>query len=202
MTLHPDAICDKYYKEYDLPLGNWLNHIYQHQICLQDFICKKRNGLQVPKDNISKEHIYESLYHYACMMMEYRELTLAPNDIERDFEYIDVLFFLCNIGIYAGIKNIEIFNFDDMNLTSLETFNLQILKFLDLLPFKKWKTYKEADYLLTQEQIETFTLAVNQWICYGKRYFNYCDKYIYSLYMSKLQENKNRQIVKDKGYIG
>ena len=203
MTLHPDAVCKECFKDYELPRGNWLDFIYQQQIVLQNFICKKRNGLQVPKiDNITQEHVYESLYHYACMMMEYRELMTAPNDIERDFEYIDVLFFLCNIGIYAGIKNVKLLDFNNLSFISTDSFSMQILKFLDLLPFKKWKTYKPEDFQLTDEQKETYNLALNLWICYGLRYFDYTEKYIFSLYMSKLTENKNRQIIKDRGYIG
>lgn len=202
MTLHPDAVCKECFKDYELPRGNWLDFIYQQQIVLQKFLHEKKGTLKTPEAEITQEHVCECLYHYACMMMEYRELMNAPDNKERDFEYIDMLFFLCSIGIYAGIKNVKLLDFNSLSFISTDIFSMQILKFLDLLPFKKWKTYKPEDFQLTDEQKETYNLALNLWICYGLRYLDYTEKYIFSLYMSKLTENKNRQIVKDKGYIG
>ena len=204
MTLHPDAVCKYLLKEYKMP-EDWFNDIFQKQRKLQDFISNKRNSVRIPQENILKsEHIYESFYHYTCMIMETKEMETAPNEIEKDFEYIDVLFFLCNIGIYAGVK--KVFYIDDTQADLVEhlyeMFNDTILEFLDTLPFKKWKTYKEDAYNTDNIALEKFNKALNYWIAYGIYVEGYSEQYIYNLYCSKLEENQNRQIDKSKGYIG
>lgn len=202
MTLHPDAKCKYLLKNYKMP-DEWLNDIYSRQMNLQDFITSKRNGITIPKSEIKPEHIYESLYHYTCMMMETREFKTATDEIERDFEFIDVLFFLCNIGIYAGVK--KVFYLDNIQPEEIEhlyeMFNDTILEFLDSLPFKKWKTYKPENYDTLTFALEKFNQALNYWIAYGIYVNGYSEQHIYDLYRSKLEENKNRQTDKSKGYI-
>ena len=82
-----------------------------------------------------------------------------------------------------------------------EMFNDTILEFLDSLPFKKWKTYKPENYDILTFALEKFNQALNYWIAYGIYVNGYNEQYIYNLYRSKLEENKNRQTDKSKGYI-
>jgi len=139
--------------------------------------------------------------------------NLSPDELmEIKFEYIDMWHFLMNIFIYLGLRGFPERNFMDIydhvreitheagenysvdrELKISMAWNLLSCSWGDLcnnLPYKKWKTYKKKE--ITQETLMMCVQVLLAFIQFGL-VLGIEEEEFYNLYMSKLEENINRQ---------
>lgn len=188
-----------------------INYMFGMQYDLQKFVSDKRKNLSPDTKNV-KRSCHEALYYWGCLTAEYAELQerdwsnnpTAELLLETQFEYIDMYHFLMNFFIFTKQHEFD-FTLEDLYNETPDTFcepNLQVEKqwstlsvlageYMDILPYKHWKTYK-LPKLETEELLAKAKQILYSFILMGKA-LGITKEHFFNLYISKNQENINRQ---------
>jgi hypothetical protein len=198
-----------------------LNFMMGMQYDLQKFVADKRGNLAPDAEASLFDFAKETIYYWGCVTTEYAELqerdwvpglndksvTGLDNDLllETQFEYIDMYHFLMNFFIFSKIDKFD-FTLEDLfnrtptveapapELVELQWSYISILagEFIDLLPYKHWKTY-DKDLELNQDALfNKAQLMLYAFVLMGKA-LGIDKQRFYDLYISKNKENINRQ---------
>lgn len=185
---------------------------------LQEFIGKKRNNI-FPKSDVSDEQkIYESIYFWGCATVEYAELidgylTALEKDEniiddktvnELQIEVIDIFHFIMNIFLYNNHFTLDfdlkddyemVWNKKNISYTDVQLrwsqLSIYIGDFINNMKYKKWKTYKEHTRNYENEKNIIDMIITN--VLYIAKFFGLNYDTFYDAYMTKLQENYDRQ---------
>lgn len=212
---------------------NFIIEMYNKQYQLQKLMKDKGRTLVLPditkdQEDVTKECIYQSVYHFFCMQTEEEELRAEFNKCavsvdavkELEYELIDIVFFLFNTGIYAGIDINKVVNsncrwweyeVDEIYTIKelVDMLNSSVINFIDKLPWKSWRTY-DMDKWLNEDRIKNniwdlYAECINLYLKLSWRlltsHHNNFENYLYGLYCNKWQENWDRQFDKNKGYV-
>lgn len=198
-----------------------LNFMMGMQYDLQKFVADKRGNLAPDAEASLFDFAKETVYYWGCTTTEYAELqerdwtkglhekvaTGIDNNLllETQFEYIDMYHFLMNFFIFSKVNTFD-FTLDELftrtpevdqiapELVELQWSYLSILagEFIDLLPYKHWKTYPE-DLTLDADKLTTKAAQMlYAFVLMGKA-LGIDKERFYDLYISKNKENINRQ---------
>jgi hypothetical protein len=224
MTLHATSQCEQLYKEVKYK-KDALNDMLKRQYDLQVFMHEKRGTIKPPANfsEVTQETTLDAIYYITCMNLEFNELLDAFNDerisvTEAKYELIDVYHFLMNVFIFAGISSFdkchsleflwtigakeekEKSDADIVVLYYVGEINKILARLIDVLPYKKWKTYP-ADLKLNEKSITVHALQSIVNIIELAKEMGITKEEFYSLYVTKNQENYERQINALKGYL-
>jgi len=222
--INPDNRCSHLYKELEYN-PKALDIMMEMQLALQVMYGEKRgtitpNSIVLIEDQIIG--IREAIYYFTCFAVEYHELCEKHNELhfikkteegrfELEFEVIDMWHFLMNIFLYSGIKkfkyNLEFYYGDekDKQISYEQEKNeskwwWELIcrdygQYIDQLPYKSWKTYKDPKINIDALEYRAEMLLRN---FFGfVRVFGINKEKFYSLYVAKNKENLDRQ---NRGY--
>ena len=218
MTLHPEAICKQLYKEREYPEFQALNKMYLMQKNLQKFISNKRNLISPPDSeaDLTISHIQDYVTkHYTYANLElYNEYfyAIGGNKEELAFEFIDIVHFVFNVLIYSGVQNLKAIEFEEIFESHIpnenmkfdrlaRALNISLCDFINALPYKTWKTYSEPPVeLIDWAYIDTQKSYIVKNLVKLAIYTGLTKEEFYSYYLSKNEENYERQLDNKKGY--
>lgn len=218
--MHNNNKCSHLYKELEYN-PKALDIMMEMQLALQAMYGQKR-GTITPHTEDQFARIKEAIYHFTCFTVEYHEMTEKHNELhyikgneegrlELEFEVIDMWHFLMNIFLYSGIKkfkhNLEFYygdgkdkqiSYDQEEKESRlwwESICRAYGQYIDQLPYKSWKTYKDPWINMDALEYKAEMLLRN---FFGfVRVFGISKEKFYSLYVAKNKENLDRQ---NRGY--
>ena len=141
-----------------------------------------------------------------------KDLSSIPPEVmtEIQYEYIDIWHFLMNVFLYAGIDQTNIAKLDEFydatefidndTVTKASTnicacfgvVSANVGQLINSLPFKVWKNYGPEDVLSKEDAEGSILWIMKAFVKLGK-YINIDHKLFYSLYVTKNQENYDRQ---------
>ena len=187
-----------------------LNYMLSMQNSLQEFVGKVR-GTKFPKSEMTdSQRADEAIYFWGCAVTEWAELIDArdmflfvydseKNRLEMQYEFIDIWHFMMNVFLYTGIDSSvatlkEIYD-EESEENTIEHFwselNYWVGRYINNLPYQHWKTYKE--YVIDDTDLALcFTNIMSLLVNIAKE-LGIDNERFYDLYVSKNEENINRQ---------
>ena len=216
-TINPDNVCFDLLKKTEYR-EDALNYMLTMQNNLQEFIGTKRVTLHPKSDITDQERAEQAIYFWGCATTEWYELIDARDKylfvdaspaqkIEMQMEFVDIYHFLMNIFLYTGIDAsattlAEIYEGEYVPDTiehNWSELSYWVGDYINNLPYKRWKTYKEYK-IDTTELANCFTNIMSLFVHIAVE-LGITKELFFALYVSKNTENIQRQTDEAKNYI-